>query len=87
MLFHRTSKVNMSPENVLKQPHHTSIFGSVSSPIITHEQPKLQGVSLLSVKSNLVFLDLSNHHKFKNMGLFLPELKHNFAEMDPTSQT
>ena len=48
---------------------------------------EIQGVSLLSVKSNLISLDLSNHQKLINMGLFLQELKHNFAEMDPTSQT
>ena len=47
----------------------------------------IQGVSLLSVKSNLMFFDLSNHHKLINIGLFSPELKHNFAEMGKTSQT
>ena len=46
----------------------------------------LQGLPLLSGKSNIAFSDLYIQQNLINAGLFWPELKHNFAHMGPTSK-
>ena len=46
----------------------------------------IQGLQTLSGKSNFAFSDLWNQQNLINVGLFWPELKHNFADMGPDSK-